>query len=448
MQEVLSQIDIAGNFKMSNVLFLFIAFLLLLVNAFFVAAEFGMVKLRHTQVSMIQEMYGLRGKILAQIHKHLDTYLSACQLGITLASLGLGWIGEPAFSYLLEPLFQFFNLTSPEVTKIIAFFTAFSILSFLHIVVGELMPKSLAIRQPESVSIWTAVPLYVFYWLMHPAIWLLNNCANFMLKIIKLDAIHQGQNIYSTEEIKLILTASHLHGELTLEETNIIQHTLEFTDLKVTEVMRPSEEMIALDIQEPIPQLLKKIIKYRYTRYPIYNNNTQEIIGIIHIKDLFSALYNQAEINDLTPLIRPVLKVTHQLSALNLLKKFRSGVSHFALIYRGEILIGFVTLDNLLHIMFGRIRDEFHKTKVDWTDNLDGTFTVKGDCSIYFLERILDRDIDVDEETEINTLTGLIFHRLGAFPKVGERIEFTEFDLVVEKIEGARIDTVKIYIKE
>ena len=159
---------------MSNLFYLLSAFLLLFLNAFFVAAEFGMVKLRNTQVNLIEKTYGTRGRVLADIHKHLDAYLSACQLGITLASLGLGWIGEPAMAYLLEPILLVLGVTSTKFINIIALVTAFTLLSFLHIVVGELMPKSLAIRQPESVSLWTAVPLYGFYWLMYPLIASLN----------------------------------------------------------------------------------------------------------------------------------------------------------------------------------------------------------------------------------------------------------------------------------
>src|SRR3990167_8631448 len=181
---------------MVNLLWLSLAFLLVLLNAFFVAAEFGMVKLRHTRVAAIAEVYGLRGRILSHVHKNLDTYLSACQLGITLASLGLGWIGEPAFARLLKPVLDFLGMISPKLTSVVAFFVAFSFLSFLHIVIGELMPKSLAIRQSEKVSVWTAVPLYTFYWVMYPAIWLLNRCSNLLLKISGLAEIDRGEHFY------------------------------------------------------------------------------------------------------------------------------------------------------------------------------------------------------------------------------------------------------------
>lgn len=429
---------------MINFLWVLLALGLVLLNAFFVAAEFGMVKLRDTRVKALKKNHGLRGRILVQVHTHLDAYLSACQLGITLASLGLGWVGEPAFAFLLEPVFQLLGITAPELVTVIAFFTAFSILSFLHIVVGELMPKSLAIRQPETVSLWTAAPLFVFYWGMYPAIRLLSACSNFLLRQANLDAIHSREHLYSTEEIKLILNASHSHGELTRAETEIIEHALDLVDINVTDVMRPQDEMVKLDIEQPIPQLLRTVSKHRYSRYPIYDKAKQEMIGVIHVKDLFAALY-QRKIIDIKALMRPVLKVPHYLPALDLLRKFRKGMPHFALIYSNrDTLIGFVTLDNLLHILLGRIKDEFHKTQDDWIKNTDGTFTMRGDCSIYTVERALDIDITNLDNEEIDTIAGLILDRLGTLPEKKQRIEFEEFSAIIEKIEGTKIQKVKI----
>ncbi|EKD71579.1 MAG: hypothetical protein ACD_46C00155G0001 [uncultured bacterium] len=430
-----------------NLLWITVALGLVLLNAFFVAAEFGMVRMRHTQIDIIEATYGLRGKILVYIHHHLDSYLSACQLGITLASLGLGWIGEPVFARLLAPLFQLLGILSPQTIEFLAFFVAFTFLSFLHIVVGELMPKSLAIRQAEKVSIWTAIPLYGFYWLMFPAIWLLNSCSNFLLKMIKLNKMPKGERYYSTDEIKLILTSSHLHGELTKDEIRMIEHTLDFADLQVTDVMRPIDEMISLNINQPIDELLKIIIETRYTRYPILDKANGNIIGIIHVKDLFSHLYQHKTITSLTELMRPILKVSWHLPALELLRKFRSGVTHFAIIYRRvDAPIGFITFDNLLHILVGRVKDEFHKTKDDWDETDDGGIIVKGNCSIYTVERAL--DIDIFTEDEITTIYGLIIDKLGGLPKVGEGIEFDDFVAIVEEMKGTQILSVKIYPKK
>jgi len=432
---------------MTNFFLLLLAIFLVFMNAFFVAAEFGMVKLRNTRVAIIKKSYGFRGRILAYIHQHLDVYLSACQLGITLASLGLGWVGEPALAHLLEPFFRLLHIKSPELIRLISFIIAFTLLSFLHIVIGELMPKSLAIRQPERVSVWTAVPLYIFYWVMYPAIWLLNACAFFLLRKMGLAETHHHEYFYSTDEIKLILSASHLHGELTTDETEILEQTLDFADLQVTEVMRPQEELVMLDVDQTIGNICTLITTTRYSRYPVYKKNKEEIIGVIHVKDLFAALCRLQSINSLQSLIRPVLKVTHSLPAIDLLRKFREGMPHLALVYRNKSLLGFVTLDNLLHALLGRIKDEFHRTQEDWILNSDGSLVVKGDCSLFSLERALDRDIEMNEkeEAEIETLSDLIFYRLGRIPRESESINLKEFKAVIKKMQGPRIMQVIIY---
>ncbi|MDQ2994426.1 MAG: hemolysin family protein, partial [Pseudomonadota bacterium] len=381
------------------------------------------------------------------IHQHLDAYLSACQLGITLASFGLGWIGEPAFTRLLEPLFTILNIQSLHVIEIVSFLIAFSLLSFLHIVVGELMPKSMAIRQSERVSIWTAVPLYAFYWIMYPAIWVLNGCSNYLLKVSGLDETHNQENFYSTDEIKLILSASHLHGELTKDETEILGHTLHFADLKVTEVMRPREEMVVLNVDQPTDDILRVITDTRYSRYPVFDKKQNAIIGIIHVKDFFAALYRDKTIDNIEKYIRPVLKVPSRTPSLDLLRKFREGMPHFALVHRGDKILGFVTLDNLLHVLIGRIKDEFHRTQDDWVVNEDGTFIVKGDCPIVSLERLLDVEIEIileDEDERAEILADLILNNLTRLPIEDEHIEFKEFTAVVVKMSGPRIKRVKI----
>jgi CBS domain containing-hemolysin-like protein len=432
---------------MMNLLLLCVGLALVLLNAFFVAAEFGMVKLRHTRIVEIQGIYGLRSKILVQIHKHLDAYLSACQLGITLASLGLGWIGEPAMASLLRPVLHLSGIESKELVQFIAFLVAFFFLSFLHIVVGELMPKSLAIRQSERVSLWTAVPLYGFYWLMYPAIWLLNACSNYLLKSVKLfeTSSSHDEPTYSTEEIKLILSTSHLHGKLTKEEVDILEHTLDLADLEVTEVMRPIEEMTALEETQSIQAALKIILQTRYSRYPLFRNTEDNITGIIHIKDLLPVLCQDQKNTPLTAVARPILKVREHLPALDLLKKFREGMPHFAVVLNHlNVPIGFIALDNLLHILLGRIKDEFHKTKDDWIALPDGGFLMNGNCSVYALEQALDMDI-LPEDEESSTLAGLILQHINRIPQSGEHINFPQFTAIIDRMKGPRILKVRIY---
>ncbi|MBA3661996.1 MAG: HlyC/CorC family transporter [Gammaproteobacteria bacterium] len=435
---------------MTNLFFILAAVALVLMNAFFVAAEFGMVKLRHTRVAAIKRLYGVRGRVLFYVHQHLDAYLSACQLGITLASIGLGWVGEPAFARAFTPLFGLIGLKNPEFVKLGAFFLAFTFISFLHIVIGELMPKSLAIRQSEKVSLWTALPLYAFYWIMYPAIWVLNNCANFLLRLTGFNTVQRGEYFYSTDEIKLILSTSHLHGELSKDETEILEHTLEFAELKVTEVMRPQEEMIMLSTDQTLDEMFKIASQHRYSRYPVFDHRKQKIIGIVHVKDFFAALYDGKKITNLKPFLRPVLKVSQRLPALDLLRKFREGMPHFALVYKNrETLLGFVTLDNLLHILIGRIKDEFHRTQDDWILNPDGSLTVRGDSPLSSLERALGIEIDLSaHDPAPETLTGLILNHLGRLPAEKEKIDFKKFRVIILKVKGSHIIKAKIIPKK
>lgn len=434
---------------MNNFLLILLGFALVLLNAFFVAAEFGMVKLRHTRVAIIKELYPWRGAILAKVHKQLDAYLSACQLGITLASLGLGWVGEPAFARLLSPFFYWLGLVKPGLIEFISFIIAFTLLSFLHIVVGELMPKSLAIRQSEQISLWTATPLYFFYWSTYPIIWLLNSCSNLLLRGLGLDVIHPGEQFHSSEEIKLILRSSQLHGELTPQESSIIAHTLELGDLYVMDIMRSYDDMVMLDNHLMSNTLIEILSHYHYSRYPVYDKNKKQIIGILHVKDLQPLLHETQANTELAleKLIRPVPKISYRLPVLTLLQQFQEGMPHFALVYgRHGAIVGFVTLDNLLHLVIGVIKDEFHKTQDAWLAHSDGSLTVKGDCPLYALEQALQRELtlDLDEEEEVTTVAGLILHQLGSIPKEGETINFPDFSATIERIKGARIRQVRI----
>lgn len=427
--------------------YVLIAIIFILLNAFFVAAEFAMVRLRRTQIVQLAKDSGLNGKILLSIHKRLDAYLSACQLGVTLASLGLGWVGKPAFAHLLEPLLKSFQLKHSSIT-IIAFTAAFSIISVLHIVIGELMPKSLAIRKTEAISILTAIPLYLFYWLMNPAIQILNLCSNSLLKLFRLNDSDNSANFYSTEEIKLILHSSYVHGELTKDEAEIMEHTLEFADLRITEIMRPSDELITIDINASLDDAIKIILSTRFSRYPVCDG--ERIVGFVHVKDIFASRY--AERNDrksfsLSKLIRRTINVQHNVPAIELLHQFRRIGTHFGLIYKNRELIGFVTLDNMLHVILGRIKDEFHKTEYDWETNVDGSITVSGDCTIYTLERALDIEIEDNEKYAIDSVTQLIIHRLDHLPAIGKVVDLNDFSFKITRFTKNEIEELIVYPK-
>ena len=428
----------------THFLLIFIAFLLVLLNGFFVAAEFSLVKLRSTRVRTIAKTLGWRGRMLAKVHANLDTYLSACQLGITLSSLGLGWIGEPAFAALIEPLLLHIGVSSQKLIHSIAFIFAFFTISYLHIVLGELVPKSLAIRMSERVGIWTAPALYAFYWLMFPAIWLLNQSSNIVISALKLKTKAGHDSHYSSEELKLILRSSRASDEFSDDEWKVLAQAIDFRELEVSDLMHPFSEVVALFEEDSFNANMDRILQHRYSRYPVVNGDGI-VTGIIHIKDIFVALRRDANFADIKSLARPIEQVPPTTHAMTLFRKLQKGAPHFTVVgYEDAAPIGYITLDNLLSALVGDIRDEFRQSQSEWAKLDDGSLLGKGSLPLNTLERTLGIDI---ESEDADTIAGLVLWALGDLPKEGQRVEFTAFDVVVKKMIGPRILLVRVYPK-
>jgi len=447
------------------------ALLLVALNGFFVAAEFGLVKLRATRVQSLATEHGLRGRLLAKVHGQLDAYLSACQLGITLASLGLGWIGEPAFAQLLEPVFDLLGVRSPELIHGISLVFAFTVISFLHIVVGELAPKSLAIREAEKISLWAAAPLYGFYWTMYPAIWALNSSANAVLRLAGLSSGHGTEAHYSTDELKLILRSRRAAAQAqaqaearaqadasatnsastasaySADEWNTLAHSLDFSRLTVSDLMRPAHEMVGLRRDLSLRENMQIVARHRFSRYPLFEDASGErVAGLIHLKDLLLAREAGHALDDLGKFVRPVQYVRPETPALALFRRFRKGAPHFALVGRkGLRPSGFLTLDNLLGALVGQIHDEFHQVDTDWTRMDDGTLMGRGSLPVVSLEQALGIDID---EGRAESVGGLVIHALNDLPTEGQRVAFDRFDVVVKRMKGPRIVLVRVYPKD
>jgi CBS domain containing-hemolysin-like protein len=428
----------------THFLLVFIAFLLVLLNGFFVAAEFGLVKLRGTRVRTIAKTLGWRGRVLAKVHGNLDTYLSACQLGITLSSLGLGWIGEPSFAALIEPLLVHIGITSQKLIHSIAFIFAFFTISYLHIVLGELVPKSLAIRMSERVGIWTAPGLYAFYWLMFPVIWLLNESSSIVIGALKLKTKAGHDSYYSSEELKLILRSSRASNEFSDDEWKVLAQAIDFRELEVSDLMHPFNEAVALFEEDSFDANMDRILQHRYSRYPLLDGNGI-VTGIIHIKDIFLALCKNADFTDIKSISRPIEQVPPTTHAMTLFRKLQKGAPHFTVVgYENAAPIGYITLDNLLSALVGDIRDEFRQSQSEWTKLVDGSMLGKGSLPLNTLERTLGIDI---ESEDADTIAGLILWALGDIPKEGQRVGFTAFDVVVKKMIGPRILLVRVYPK-
>lgn len=427
-----------------NVLYIAAAFLLVLLNGFFVAAEFALVKLRHTQAVGLAEGRGWRGEILLGVHQRLDAYLSACQLGITLSSLGLGWIGEPAFASLLEPVFSRFGAVEPETAHIISFVLAFTVIAFLHIVLGELAPKSMAIRRPERMSLWTSTPLYVFYWIMYPAIWVLNASANWMLRVFGLDKIEGHEHHYSRNELKLILHANRAMRD-SGEAFAMMSHALDLPELVAGDLMRTRDQLASLRDGLNQDDVIAEVRRSQFSRYPWFDASGDAARGILHVKDLLLAVAaNQGPISDVRTLLRPAIVVPLDTPVLDVLKRFRAGNTHLALITEesGRV-VGFFTLEDLVEIVVGDIADDHrHAPAMAYQRAADGSFTISGSLPIYRLERMLDREIEAPGEA--NSVGGLIIHRLERLPTEGETLAFDGFTLTVRTMKGAKAQAITV----
>jgi CBS domain containing-hemolysin-like protein len=415
--------------------------LLVLLNGFFVAAEFAIVKLRMTQAQDLARTGGLRGRVLRTVRTHLDAYLSACQLGITLASLGLGWIGEPAFAQLLKPALEMAGVTEPKIVQGIAVAVAFALISFLHIVVGELAPKSIAIRKAEEVAMSAALPLYLFYWLMYPFIYVLNGAANFIVRRMGVELATEGDTAHSQQELHSVLRASHRHGELDSLEARLLVRSLEFSQIVVGDLMRPITELVWLPLDEPIENALRQIRTSRFTRYPV-RDPSDRFAGLLHIKDLLLANERLHDIKGLQPYLRRLPSIGDSAPVPQLLATFRQDSTHFALVtdeHGNEI--GFVTFEHLIEAILGPVEDEFSKADQTWKHAEDGSLVGHASLSLLSLEDALQRPVP---EVNANSVGGLVLEQLGRLPAAGERVAFPNFEIEILDVKGPRIGRVRV----
>jgi CBS domain containing-hemolysin-like protein len=421
------------------------ALFLVLLNGFFVAAEFAIVRLRATKVDALAQAHGWRGHILRTVHNQMDAYLSACQLGITLASLGLGWVGEPAFAHLLEPLLAAIGIESPKLVHGIAFFTAFAIISYLHIVVGELAPKSWAIRKPELLSLWTAVPLYLFYWAMYPAIFLLNASANAILRIAgQGEPGPHHEHHYSREELKLILHSSR-GSNPSDQDMRVLASAVELGELEVVDWANSREDLVSLPLTAALDEVFSVFRRHKYSRYPIHDESSGEYVGVLHIKDLLlhlSLLEMLPSALKLAELMHPIERVGRHMPLSNLLEQFRQGGSHFALVEEaaGKV-IGYLTMEDVLEALVGDIQDEHRKAERGILAYQPGKLLVRGDTPLAKVERLLGVDLD---HVEAETLAGLVYETLKRMPEEEEVLEVDGLRIIVKKMKGPKIVLAKV----
>ncbi|MBE0544318.1 MAG: HlyC/CorC family transporter [Verrucomicrobia bacterium] len=416
---------------------------LVLLNGFFVAAEFGLVKIRDTQLVTLAAKGNRRARVARQILGNLDAALSATQLGITLTSLGLGWIGEPVFASLLEPVMGWMQIESPQVRHSIAFAVGFSVITFLHIVVGELAPKSLAIRKPLPVSLWVAIPLDWFYRISFPAIWVLNHAANWLLRQFGIQPVNEMELVHSEEELRLILGAAQKQTASAPVARNLVLNALDLRQRIVREVMRPRQELTVFSLEASIAECLEVAEKTRYSRFPLCEDgDLDRARGVVHIKDLYAMRLKARNGADLLPVVRKLIYVPETARLEKLLQLFLERKLHLALVvdeYGGTT--GMVTLENILEELVGQIQDEFDQEKPLLVRAGETAWDVAGALPLHELEELVGAPL---REEGITTTSGWVTQRLGGFPKPGDKLTVGGFELRVEEMEGTRVGRLRL----
>ncbi len=421
---------------MSTGAYLVLAALLVLLNAFFVAAEFAIVKVRSTRLQeLVRE--GVWGSAAAQAAtQNLDSYLSATQLGITLASLGLGWIGEPAFANVVAPILGVLGIWSPTVVHSVSLSIAFALITFLHIVLGELAPKSLAIRRPEETSLVVAPLLRGFYRVFYPALWFLNSSSNFLLRALYISPASESELAHSEEELRLLLAESHRTGTLSASKRKLLENVFDYTRRSAKHIMVPRAEIVHLSLLRSLEDNLETIRQSQHTRFPLCDADVDHVVGMIHAKDLFQTALGTHSATDLLKIKRDILFVPESRPLDLLQKDFQQRRVHMAIVvdeYGGTS--GLVTLEDILEEIVGEIQDEFDTEAPRMEATADG-YVVDG---LVLLEEIAERlGIEVPEQ-ESATLGGFVIARLGRIARVGDTVQLGGFTAKVSELKGRRV---------
>ena len=419
---------------------LFLAVLLVFLNGFFVAAEFALVKVRPTQIEPYVAAGSRRADVAKHMIRHLDAYLSATQLGITLASLALGWIGEPAFAWIIEPVVRRFAGDNPALLHSVAGTVAFLVIMALHIVLGELAPKSFAIRKSESTALMVALPLFLFYKITYPAIWLLNHTANSLLKLVGIAPMSEGEIAHDEEELRLILSSSNA-SHMSLQKRELLDNIFELSHRVARQIMLPRQDVVYLSTARPVAENLRLARRSGHTRFPLCEGDLDHVIGVIHIKDLFR---RERPVTSLQEVSREIAFVPETLELDRLLKRMRTERFHLAAVideYGG--VSGIVTLEEVIEEIVGQISDEFDVDKPELRKLEDGAYEVSGGMLIEDLEDELGIELsDRDEDT----VGGLVLSELGRNPAVGDRVQVGPVAIEVAEVHLNRINTVRLTV--
>jgi len=408
-----------------------ITLILVFFNGFFVAAEFAIVKVRASQLEMKVQNGSHFATVAKRIVSRLDRYLAATQLGITLASLGLGWIGEPVVARIVLHLMSLVGVQmDPELANHIALPVAFLIITLLHIVFGELAPKSIAIQSSQRTILVIALPLQFFFFVFRPFIFVLNGTANLVLRAIGISTI-QGQDVHSSDELKYLVKQGKESGEIEQADYDIIKNAFEFSERIAKQIMIPRTQVVAIDVEDFQQDMVEHLIEENYSRIPCYAGSLDNIVGVVYLKDILIKLHSNESIK-ISSIMRSVLIVPETKYIAQLLKEFQSKHQQIAVVideYGGTQ--GIVTMEDILEELVGEIQDEYDNEIPFVEKKGEKTYVVLASASLDDINELLPHPLTVNEEYE--TLAGYLILKLGRIPNINEKISMEDYEFTVLK---------------
>jgi CBS domain containing-hemolysin-like protein len=417
--------------------------LLLTANAFFVAAEFAIVKVRGIRIEALAEQGNRVALMTLRVLRDIEAYLSACQLGITMASLGLGWVGEPAVSALLDPVFRALGV-GPPALHTVSFLFGFLIFSSLHIVLGEQVPKTFAIRKPEPLALWIAYPLHAFYLLTFPLTWLLNHASRAVLVAFNVAEVSHHE-VFSSEELRDLIDLSRRHGLVGKQERDMLGGILDLAGVEVSEVMTHRKDMVSIDADAQPEQIFDQVVQSPYTRLPVWRGDPDSIIGVLHTKDLLGRVRGDpAKLVglDVAELVTPPWFIPDTTALLHQLLAFRQRRSHLAFVVdEYGALMGLVTLEDILEEIVGEITDEKDVEPVGIEPQPDGSVLVSGWVTVRDLNRQFGWKLPHDEAA---TVAGLVIYEARMIPEVGQSFAFHGFRFEVLRRQRNQLMLLRI----
>jgi CBS domain containing-hemolysin-like protein len=415
---------------------------LVALNGFFVAAEFALVKVRGTQLDTLIEEGHRRAKLAKNITSNLDAYLSACQLGITLASLGLGWIGEPVIGHLLEPLLFKLGVQSERIIQGVSITVAFSIITTLHITLGEQAPKILAIQKAVPSTLFVSRPLHFFYIVFKPAIAFLNVASNWLLRVVfRTEPVGEHELAHSEEELRVILAESAKHEEVTQLGKQLLINALDFRERVVRDITTPRGEVVFLNTEDSFEENLQVAIDSKHTRFPLCEGHLDQTVGLVHVKDLIRIARDPKP--DLLAIKRDVNVIPEMMPLEKLLPFFLQRHTHIAVVvdeFGGTT--GIVTLDNVLEELVGDIQDEFDREAPELRKLSEDEFDVEGSLGLYELKDLVGLEL---ESEDVSTIGGYVTAQIGHLPKEGEQTKIEDYLVTIMATDGRRVE--KLHFK-